>query len=129
MPRKYQTPEVLHDAPLHDRKTADFHFDDFAATLARLIASPQTETPLAIGINGAWGSGKTSLLLRVRDMLDHPKGRDGKAAHRFAEGEERDFRACKTVWFDAWKYNEESELLVALARVLLHAMKRDGLIN
>jgi len=127
--RKYQTPEVLHDAPLPDRKTADFHFDDFAATLARLIASPQTETPLAIGINGAWGSGKTSLLLRVKNMLDKPKGLDGKSAHRFAEGEEQDFRACRTVWFDAWKYNDDKELLVALVRVILLAMGRDGLIN
>jgi gamma-glutamyl hercynylcysteine S-oxide synthase len=129
MPRKYQTPEVLHDAPLHDRKAADFHFDDFAATLARLIASPQTETPLAIGINGAWGSGKTSLLMRVKNMLDQPKGKDGKSAHRFAEGEEKDFRLCKTVWFDAWKYNEEKELLVALVRGILLAMGRDGFIG
>ena len=56
--RKYFTPEILHDAPLYSTKMADFHFDDFAATLARLIASPNTETPLAIGINGSWGSGK-----------------------------------------------------------------------
>lgn len=129
MPRKYQTPEVLHDAPLKHHKDADFHFDDFAATLARLIASTETETPLAIGINGAWGSGKTSLLMRVQEMLDHPKGRDAKGVHRFAEGEEQKFRSCKTVWFDAWKYNEEAELLVALVRVILHAMKRDGFIN
>jgi len=67
--RKYQTPEVLHDAPLTGAKTADFHFDDFAATLARLIADKDTETPLAIGINGAWGSGKTSLLLRVKKVF------------------------------------------------------------
>ena len=127
--RKYQTPEVLHDAPLTGAKRADFHFDDFAATFARLIASPNTETPLAIGINGAWGSGKTSLLLRVKDMLDHPKGIDGKGKHRFAEDEENKFRACKTVWFDAWKYNDEDELLVALVRVILQAMQRDGFIN
>ena len=127
--RKYQTPEIMHDAPLHDHKLADFHFDDFAATLARLVASPKTETPLVIGINGAWGSGKTSLLLRVKNMLDFPKGKDGKESHRFAHEEEKDFRACKTVWFDAWKYNDEKELLVALVRVILHAMKRDGFIN
>ena len=76
--RKYQTPEILHDAPLQGARAADFHFDDFSATLARLIASPKTETPLAIGINGAWGSGKTSLLLRVKNMLDQPNGEDGK---------------------------------------------------
>lgn len=127
--RKYQTPEIMHDAPLHDHKSADFHFDDFAATLARLVASPKTETPLVIGINGAWGSGKTSLLLRVKNMLDFPKGKGGKESHRFAQEEEKDFRACKTVWFDAWKYNDEKELLVALVRVILHAMKRDGFIN
>lgn len=125
--RKYQTPEVLHDAPLGGSKAADFHFDDFAATFARLIASPNTETPLAIGINGAWGSGKTSLLLRVKDMLDNPLNEKG--AHRFAEDEENKFRQCKTVWFDAWKYNEEDELLVALVRVILQAMQRDGFIN
>ena len=125
--RKYQTPEIMHDAPLTGAKAADFHFDDFAATLARLITSPKTETPLAIGINGAWGSGKTSLLLRVKNMLDEPKDKDG--SHRFAEGEEKDFRKCKTVWFDAWKYNDEDELLVALVRVILQAMGRDGFIN
>jgi len=128
MPKgKYRTPEIMNDSPLTHSKEADFHFYDFAATLARLIASPNTETPLAIGINGAWGSGKTSLLLRVKNMLDMPKGQDGK--HRFAEGEEKDFRNCKTVWFDAWKYNDEDELLVALVRVILQSMGRDGFIN
>lgn len=127
--RKYQTPEIMHDAPLTDNKPADFHFDDFAATFARLIASPKTETPLAIGINGAWGSGKTTLLQRVKKMLDYPKGEDGKGEHHFAEGEEKDFRNCKTVWFDAWKYNQENELLVALVRVILQAMNKDGLVN
>ena len=124
--RKYQTPEIMHDAPLTDNKAADFHFDDFAATFARLIASPNTDTPLAIGINGAWGSGKTSLLLRIKDMLDHPKNMNG--TYRFADDDEK-FRKCKTVWFDAWKYNDEDELLVALMRVILHAMKQDGFVN
>ena len=114
----------MHDAPLRDERDADFHFDDFAATLARLIASPETETPLAIGINGAWGSGKTSLLLRVKNMLDVPVDKDGK--HRFAEANEK-FRTCKTVWFDAWKYNDEDQLLVALIRVILATMASGNL--
>lgn len=126
--RKYQTPEILHDAPLTGKKSADFHFDDFAATLARLIANPNTETPLAIGINGSWGSGKTSLLLRVKNMLDFPTGEKGKDEHRFAE-EKENFRDCKTIWFDAWKYNDEDKLLVALVRLILQAMQRDGLLN
>lgn len=121
--RKYQTPNIMHDAPLSNEKAADFYFDDFAATLARLIASPTTETPLAIGINGAWGSGKTSLLMRVKGMLDQPKTK-----RAYAEGSEN-FRVCKTVWFDAWKYNDEDKLLVALVRVILQAMRHDGFMN
>lgn len=126
MPRKYQTPEILQDAPLRDERNADFHFDDFAATFARLIASPATETPLAIGISGAWGSGKTSLLLRIKNMLDYPNSKDGKSAHRFAEAGEK-FRTCKTVWFDAWKYNDEDQLLAALIRVILATMASGNL--
>jgi len=120
--RKYQTPEIMHDAPLHDHKSADFHFEDFAATLARLVASVDTHTPLTIGINGAWGSGKTSLLWCVKDMLDHPRGADGKGSHRFAAGEEGKFRECKTVWFNAWKYANEEELALAMLRITVQSM-------
>jgi hypothetical protein len=49
----FETPLVLHDAPLRQSDTAYFHFDPFARTLARLIASKDTRTPLAIGISGA----------------------------------------------------------------------------
>lgn len=125
--RKYQTPEIMHDAPLTNNKSADFHFDDFAATFARLIANHETETPLAIGINGAWGSGKTSLLLRVKNMLDEPKRNTDE--HRFAEGEESKFRHCKTVWFDAWKYGGEEQILAALLRGIVMEMQRDGFWN
>lgn len=125
--RSYKTPTIMHDFPVRDGAKADFHFEDFAATLARLVASRNTETPLVIGVNGAWGSGKTSLLWLVQDMLANPKGKG--AAHRFAQGEEKDFRVCKTVWFDAWKYNDEDKLLVALVRVILQTMQRDGFLN
>jgi len=36
--RALETPIILHDEPLRDSDTAHFHFDDFAITLARLIA-------------------------------------------------------------------------------------------
>jgi len=125
--RKYSTPEILHDAPLTDDRKADFKFDDFAATFARLIAFKETETPLAIGINGAWGSGKTSLLLRVKNMLDEPKRSSGE--HRFADGEESNFKHIKTVWFDAWKYGGEDQILAALLRAIVAEMQRDGFWN
>ncbi len=124
--KNWETPRILSDSPLRDDDEANFHFDQFAVTLARLIADPETRTPLTIGISGKWGSGKTTLLRRVKVLLDR---RDGKNRPFFAnEGETaKDFRTCKTVWFDAWKYNDESELLVALVRVILNTMGRGNL--
>jgi len=118
--RQFVTPKIQHDLPLERDENADFNFDAFAKTLARLIASIETRTPLVIGVSGAWGSGKTTLLRRIESML-----KDG--GDYFEAGEQDQFRACKTVWFDAWKYQGETELLVALVRRILQEMQRGGL--
>ncbi len=132
---EYQTPVILHDNPLVDDETAEFHFDRFAGTLARLIASKGTKTPLTIGISGTWGTGKTTLLRRLqrqlkqtRRLLDDTK----PAVLEFAnpnDSPHKDFRACRTVWFNAWKYANEDALLVALVRVIVQEMFRDDLIS
>src|SRR4030066_371451 len=68
-------------------------FSPYVATLANIIASDSTRTPLTIGIFGTWGSGKTSLMHMVRKRL--PKG-------------------SRVAWFDAWKYAREEALWRAL---------------
>ncbi len=45
-------------------------FDVYVQALSKFIASPDTSTPLTIGIDGQWGSGKTSLMQMIRDTLD-----------------------------------------------------------
>ena len=134
--RRYETPEILSDSPLtHAEDKAHFHFDDFAATLARLIAHKNTRTPLAVGVSGPWGSGKTTLLRRVQRQLDQTASlleKDKPALIEFVnpdETPERDFRACRTVWFNAWKYADEDALLVALVRVIVQTMYADDFIS
>jgi iron(II)-dependent oxidoreductase len=126
--KRWERPQILSDLPLRQEDEAYFHFNEFAGTLALLIADPQTRTPLSIGVSGPWGSGKTTLLHRVKTLLEM---HDPDIQPYFASAGEtaRDFRACKTVWFDAWKYTDEAELLVALVRAILMAMKNDGLLN
>ncbi|NCP86496.1 MAG: hypothetical protein CO094_02975 [Anaerolineae bacterium CG_4_9_14_3_um_filter_57_17] len=125
--RDLETPLILHDEPLRDDDPAYFHFDDFAVTLARLVADKNTRTPLTIGVSGAWGSGKTTLLKRVRKMLDQAaSGGENPFAGKTAPGR---FRACKTVWFNAWKYRQEEELLAALVRVIVQAMKKERFLT
>lgn len=112
----YETPQILSDLPLSNEDQAYFHFDEFAITLAGLISSPLTRTPIVIGVSGPWGAGKTTLLKRVMKKLNEIQP-------------DKSFRSCKTVWFDAWKYNDEGKLLVAFVRVILETMKKDSLKN
>ncbi len=49
------TPALYHDLPLDPARVKDkayFRFEDYANTLARLIAAPETQTPLVIGLSG-----------------------------------------------------------------------------
>jgi KAP-like P-loop domain-containing protein/TIR domain-containing protein len=131
--RNYITPEILQDTPLSTSEQLEFNFDHYAITLARLIASKKTKTPLTICVSGNWGSGKTTLLRRVQAML--PKtNKSGKASSKleFAnvkENSQKEYRKCRTVWFNAWKYSDEDELLVALIRTILQEMSEDTIVN
>ena len=133
--RKLVTPRTLHDWPLTHDQEALFSFDDFAAILARLIADKKTKTPLTIGISGRWGTGKTTLLRRVERMLAQTQVLSDKtkpAILDFCNSEENPqdlFRPCRTVWFNAWKYADEEQLLVALIRVIVQEMARDDIVS
>jgi hypothetical protein len=50
----------------------------YAEAIARGIQHPETRPPLTIGIKGAWGAGKTSLMRMIRDRLEWPL-RDGSS--------------------------------------------------
>jgi len=131
----YETPSILSDSPLAGDDSAHFHFDAFAATLARLIADKSARTPMTIGVSGRWGAGKTSLLRRLQAQLDQTAcllERGQPEMLDFAnptESPASQFRFCRTVWFNAWKYAEEDALLVALVRVIVQSMAADGLVN
>ena len=94
------TVSILDDLPT-DQDALDF--EPYVDTLADIIASPSTGTPLTIGIFGDWGSGKTSLMRMVRKELPP--------------------NYC-LAWFDAWKYDEEQVLWRALLLQVLDALRR-----
>ena len=66
--------------------------------LLGVLADPELETPLAVGVYGAWGSGKTSVMKLLKTGL--PKDH-------------------LSLWFDAWKYARQD---LALWRALLLAV-------
>lgn len=107
---------IISDHP--EKLIAAFNFEEDAKTLARLIANKGNKTPLVIGIYGPWGSGKTTLMETIRRHLNDMPNKDGKK-----------YRSCKTVWFQAWKYKNEDEILAALLETILKKMKEDDFLG
>jgi cell division protein FtsB len=82
-------------------------FDQFAIPIAsKVIDADDKNTPMTIGIFGEWGSGKTSFLMMVDEVL-----RDND---------------IYPVWFNAWKYDREENLWSALIQTILDQAKISG---
>jgi hypothetical protein len=79
------------------------NIDREVEAFSRLIAARTTMTPLSIGVFGAWGSGKSFFMRRVRERvaeLGESSRKDGRASlyhERIAQVE-----------FNAWHYSEGS---------------------
>jgi formylglycine-generating enzyme required for sulfatase activity len=74
------------------RASADgLSFDIFKPALRNILEN--AETPMTLGVFGTWGSGKTTLLNMLKDELDA-----------------KQLPSLKTVWFTAWKYEQQTAL-------------------
>jgi Cdc6-like AAA superfamily ATPase len=82
-------------------------FREFAVPVAERITSATKEnTPLTVGIYGEWGNGKTSFLMMVEEELKK--------------------KSIFPIWFNAWKYEQEENLWVALIQTILDQTKVAG---
>jgi len=80
--------KIITDEPTLDDA---LDFKNYANTLANIILN---STPrFSVGIFGGWGTGKTSLMLMIKEILDR-------------------YENLVTVWFDAWRYEREENLAV-----------------
>ena len=105
--------KILSDNPEIESDKIKFDFIAYRNTFVDIITGNQNETPLVIGLEGRWGRGKTTLMKAIRAELqrhDEEKIRDGK-------------RRCKTVWFQAWKYNNADNLFAALLEEIVQEMR------
>ena len=96
---------MLTDNPI-DRVSDDAY--GFAA-YARLLADAILETPhlpFSVGIFGAWGTGKSSFLHMIEEML-------------------RGHQDVRSIWFNPWKYDKKDELWHALIQTVLFTMAKD----
>lgn len=110
---------ILNDLPTLDDKL------DWTSELDRLKERILgCTTPHVLGIHGDWGSGKTSFMRQLQWRLGGEIPKDGSVADQDklkSNQEQKDIQEKTiTVWFDAWRYQNEPVPVVAL----LHEMRR-----
>lgn len=93
-------------------------FKAHADTLAGLLANKENRTPLVMGLYGTWGSGKTTFMKAIRSRLDEGVLKNPKQ-----------YRRCKTIWFNAWRHAEKQMPLAALIESVFKAMDADGFFS
>ncbi|MFZ4765918.1 MAG: KAP family P-loop NTPase fold protein [Roseimicrobium sp.] len=106
------------DAPVFDPTEDWLNRKPFLETITRVLAHGQP--PLVCGVEGDWGSGKTSILHQAYFTLEGecPQNtgyREEKGIKQAAPGYEH----VRTVWFEAWRYQHEPAPIIAL----LHEMR------
>jgi hypothetical protein len=100
----YASFRVLLDTPAGEPDLG-LGFGDYAVALTDLIVSSRAE--FAIGIFGGWGSGKTTLMRAIMRRLDASEN-------------------VVPVWFAAWRYEKDPNLLLPLLDVLREALEREA---
>src|SRR6476620_6904184 len=81
----------------------DLDFQKHVDALHEIVRT--ADTPLAVGIFGTWGSGKTSLMRMLQATLK---------------------KEIRTVWFDAWKYDREDAIWRSLILRVLDSLREDA---
>ncbi len=107
-----------------DNETAqDFlNFTSVAATVAEVIEQAQSR-PISIGVSGAWGVGKSSMIKLIRSELisrAEARHRSTKGGHESAESK------FIFVEFNAWLYQGYDDARAALIEVVASALAAEA---
>ena len=113
------------DIPVAGTSDDSLETNGYAKALAQFIRGCQS--PLTIGIQGEWGSGKTSLLNLIREDLETQKYKRGRGSP--IDGKD----AYKIIWVNTWEFallkSPEETLLAIIEEIISVISKVDGSWN
>jgi len=95
------------DSPLGDIELATEDQRDLVEALFNFLDNEQTKPPLTVGVYGAWGSGKSSIMRMLCEQLQN--------SERYV-----------TVWFNAWRHHQEDQLGPALLQSIVSEFRRQA---
>lgn len=100
-------PESVFPSSASDEPTRrdDLGFEPYVKALASFLTHRQTQGPLAVSIEGDWGSGKSSFMLQLEEEL----------SRRFVQAADGHETRPLTVRFNAWRHEKEEALWAAFA--------------
>lgn len=92
--------KLFTDNPISSIQEDRYGFAPYASILANAIVETNN-LPLCVGIFGAWGTGKSSLMQMIKENLTNQAN-------------------IRTTWFNPWKYERKEELWNALIQTILY---------
>jgi len=98
--------QMLTDNPIHRTNEDRFGFAPYAHILANVIRDTE-RLPFCIGIFGPWGTGKSSLMRMIDEIISS-------------------YDNTKSVWFNPWKYDQKEDLWHALIQTILYKIVEDA---
>jgi predicted KAP-like P-loop ATPase len=109
-PRPITPLTLLSDEPILEIEQDGLGLESWARVIAGIAIG--TEGPFTVGILGAWGVGKTSILRLAKAMID----RSEQTAHE----------KITTVSFNAWEYEQESSPLIPLIAAIIFELHKNA---
>lgn len=97
--------KFIPDLPIDSKFDDALGFNDFIEVLQSSIQ--KTETPFVYGVLGNWGAGKTSILRLLNNRIEQEL--------------QNGYSYSIPIWFNAWEYENESNLIYPL----FNSIKRD----
>ena len=113
-------PDYVADRPIERLRDDLLDFRGDARAVAEIICQREPGPPLAIGLFGDWGSGKSSFMNLLRHEIDQLTSQA-----RMHGGSTPFIRRAAHVTFNAWQYND-TQLWPALAENIFAQLRAGG---
>ena len=109
--------KTLSDSP--NLENIQFNFSTYGKQLAHYITSESLPTPLTIGLNGAWGTGKTTMIKIIQKEIKSMNNRTTDELIRFG------FVHTDFIDFNAWDAEKTDIALLLYKKIFEHKSQND----